>query len=223
LQEQGVPIISLRIVSDHRWDPPFVVDYVIQSSSRNDKASPEDPLYLMLADRSINLAKRHGLNAGGISETVINTQGEVLLSAVIAIKEDIIWSFDRTDILDNNAVAGLLDQKIEFLRESIDKVDVSTDIDDVRWVTIELSIPGDEIANSGIVDFINHTRSIILKLNSEEMSQIAVYQINLSTIHGKPLLTYIHDIQLGSKILWQSDDLSVNLFSNPPTVFEPEA
>lgn len=58
LKEQGVPIKSIRIVNDDRWNPPIVVSFILQTSSENGRGTPEDAIYSAQAFHAGNLAMR---------------------------------------------------------------------------------------------------------------------------------------------------------------------
>jgi hypothetical protein len=215
--EQGVPIRSIQIMSDDRWNPPIIVAYVLQSPSEGGKASDSDPIYSMLAERAVNLAQRYGLKIGAIGETWVNSEGKVLSSVISAVveKASISPQFDPPHALDDNTVAALIKYNLPLYGMSLDKIDTFLDTDNIRWATIELSVSNIEIANVSLPGFIGNTRAAIVKLNSTEKVQIAVYQIKLSTTQGKPLLTYVNDLQLESTIWWQADGLTMDWFPHP--------
>jgi hypothetical protein len=80
LKNDGIPFNTLQIENDARWNPAFVVTYVIQSSSNNDKITPIDPIYLNRVGHEVQLAKQRGLSVGAIHEIVQNIRGKTIVN-----------------------------------------------------------------------------------------------------------------------------------------------
>jgi len=110
LNNCGVPVKSIQIEYDSRWDPPYAVKCIIQSFSQNNKVASDDPIYLNLVGHEINLAKQHNLNVGAIHATLINTKGEILSDQIRATRntEEIPQGFDKPSIINNDTIDSLL-------------------------------------------------------------------------------------------------------------------
>ena len=218
LKQQGIPVKSIRIISDGRWDPPIVVECVLQSSSENDKGTPDDPIYSNLISRAVNLAQERGLDAGAVGVIFVNAQGELMSWEIQALRgdEDISSQFIQPHKLSNEAVATLLSQKFPVTEMSLNELDITLDSDGIRWVNIDLLVPDIETANTDLSYLMLEIRTIIEGLNLERGAQIAIYQIDLSYTMGEPLLRYINDLQLRHESWWQADNLTKDWFPHPP-------
>lgn len=218
LEQQGIPVKSVQIISDEEWNPPIVIECVLQSSSESDKGTPDDPIYSNLVSRTVNLAQKCGLEAKAVSIIFINARGELLSWETLALREeeDVTSQFDQPHKLSNDAVATLLSQKFPLTEVSLNKLDITLDSDGIRWANIDLLVPDIETANTDLSYFMLEIRTIIEELNLEQGAQIAIYQIDLSYTTGEPLLRYINDLQLRHESWWQADNLTKDWFPHPP-------
>jgi hypothetical protein len=138
LKHLGVPVISTQIESNTQCNPPLVVDFILQSASENDKATLDDPIYLVIVGHEVTLALRRGLNVGGITTSFVNSQGKILNKNTCAtLKTDEIPSqFDFPTKMDNVAVSQLIDQNLALSGIVLDKLEVITDLDGMRWAPL---------------------------------------------------------------------------------------
>lgn len=214
LIQQGVPIKSAKITSDASFGT--IIEFVLQSSSEGDRVAPDDPLYEHAVRREVDLAQERGLKVKAVKVTFVNTQGKLICGGTVVTKEGMISQFDTPSKLDNDTVVDLLRQELDLCGMSLDKLDVSLDPGGIRWATVHLQVPDIETANAGIPDFMWKIRNTVEALNANQGTQIAIYQVNLTTTQGEPLLRYVNDLQLEREHWWQADELTKEWFPHPP-------
>jgi hypothetical protein len=218
LLQSGVPIQSVQLISDDRWETPIVATYVLRSSSINDKILPCDIAYTMQVERAIDLAQKQGLKVGAVGSTRINSKGLVLESAIRATKEieNITLQFDSPNVKDNKVLGDSLLQTLSSNGLSLNKLNIYLDTEGIRWATTELVVPDTTNIDIDIPNIISKILSMVYQYNSDKDAKIGVCQIRISTSSGEELLFFVNDFQLGSTICWQTDTLANGWFSQPP-------
>jgi hypothetical protein len=216
LQQRGVPIKSIKIVTDDRWNPPFVVTYVLEGE--DDGTPLNTPDHMMLTWRALNIAQSRGLDIGAIGQTTVNHEGKILSNSVAAVMEvdEALPRFEPPFIQENASIVSRLSNTLSSLPEmSVVNIAPSSDINGMRWITFEFSVPATENANMSLTNVLNLVKMSILDSNSKDAAKIGVYTVKLNTVQGKPLLVSVHDVMLGTIISWQDEDLTNDWFPHP--------
>lgn len=225
LIEQGVPIKSVKITSTsgtpfETIDIPIAIEFVLQrSSSESDRIALHKHSIL----REVDLTQKLGLEVGVITVVVVNTQGELISQGSVVTREDITSEFDPPHKLDNDSVAALLRQELDLCGMSLEKLDVYLDRHDLRWAAFDVEVPDIETANAALGTFMWKIRTTVEALNANQGTKVAVYQLNVSTTEGQPLLKYVNDLQLRRESWWQPDELTEDWFPHPPLEGPPPA
>jgi hypothetical protein len=219
LKQQGVPLISVEAVGDDSgWHPPIVLEFRIRSLKEGDEGIQEKVIYTNLIGRAANLAHRRGLGIGAFSEIWVDSRGEedrTGTGAVLDLKE-IDSLFDPPQELDNDTAATLLRQNLYLHGMTLEKLDVSLDSYDYRWVTFNLRMSDMETANNVFPSFLSDVRVTIRDLNAGQNTKITICRINISTTSGELLLKYMRDLQMGRQSWWQADGFTMDWFPHPP-------
>jgi hypothetical protein len=218
LKQQGVPLISVKTTGDSEWYPPIVIEFTLQSLKEGDEAIQDNVVFVNLVSRAANLAYRRGLNIGAISTIILNAQGEKISRGTGAIKEleEIDTLFDPPQELDNDTTATLLRQDLPLHGMTLEKLDVSLDSYDYRWVTFDLRVPDMDMANNVFPKFLGDMHKSLRELNTGQNAKITICRINISTTSGELLLKYMRDLQMGRQSWWQAEGFTMEWFPHPP-------
>ncbi len=218
LKQQGVPLISVKITGDGEWYPPIVIEFTLQNLKEGDEAIQDNVVFVNLVSRAANLAHRRGLNIGAISTIFVNAQGEKISSGTGVTKEleEIDSLFDPPQEVDNDTAATLLRQNLSLHGMTLEKLDVSLDSYDYRWVTFNLRVPDIEAANNVFPKFLGDMHKTIRELNTGQNTKITICRINISTTKDELLLKYIRDLQMGHQSWWQAEGFTMDWFPHPP-------
>lgn len=222
LEQQGVPLVSVKITGNGEWHPAVVIEFTLQSSSETDKGTPNDGAFSNLVSRTANLAHRRGLNIGAISQIVLNAQGEKISRGTEVVKEleEIDSLFDPPQEVDDDTAAALLRQNLSLHGMALEKLDVSLDSYEYRWVTFDLRVADMETANNVFPEFLGNMHKSIRELNTGQDTKITICRINISTTDGELLLRYINDLQMGRQSWWQAEGFTMDWFPHPPPIPE---
>lgn len=204
----SIPVQSIKIESDKRWNPPFVVSCNLQSSSQDGDIAASDPIFLNIVGHEINWAKEKGLKVGAIHEIVLNTAGKTIINEFQATNElnEIASGFNQPSTKDNNAVNSLL-SNIQFQGVVLDDINITLTDDGQHRAVFNLRTSSITIMNTDFAKVVKNIRTVIVDLNQNQGSQIAIYEIRILDEKGNPLLNYSSDLKFGSSCWWQSESL----------------
>ena len=216
LTAEGVAVKQARIVADSGWNPPIVVDYTIQSTSKNDSLAPGDYILVNTVDREVNLAQKSGFTFGAIGVNIINTQGKTIFfeRRVVENISDFSAGFNQPSSLPNSSVSALLSDLPAF-GLSLKELNVSLNRDGSHECLFNMQAPDIETANSAIPAFILNASSTLKGLNDSKQAQISIYRVNINLLSGEPVLKYYNDLQMKSQSWWQSDTATKDWFPHP--------
>ena len=206
LSQQGVPIKEVKQSSLI----PFRIEVTIQSTSTANTAAPEDASFEQLVRRdTAMLQQRDNIKIDRLKVTDVNALGTVIYwtESVVNAPQDLPPSKH-----DDASVAALIKGQLDPFGMTVDKIDVTTDVISVRSVTFDLSVTSIEQANSGLSLFIPGLEVLMDKLNSDQSTQIGLYNVNVTGAAAHPLLKYVRDIQLGQQRWWQADGLMTDWY-----------
>lgn len=218
LQKEGIPVEFNKIKTDTNWEPPSIIEFILQSSSNGNRVSPDDPIYFNNVIHEVTMAQKDGLNIGAISVSVINAQGETLCEIIQAANPNIsIPEPVRSSNLSADDIAELVEKDSSLHGMQLNDVKVNIK-DGLARCILDLQVADIDIANTAIPYFMIDIYNTMAKLNTEKGTQITSYQIAISTTNGEILLKYINDLQFGVKNWWQSEELTKDWFPSPKHV-----
>jgi hypothetical protein len=209
LKNEGLPVISVQVNNDSRWNSSDVIAVILHSSSQNQKVAPEDPIYLNLVGHEANLAKQQGLDIGAIHTTLLNASGDVIYDAFVATNnsDQIAAGFNQSSIVTNDAIDILLNNS-SFNGMAVNNISSSSTDDGQHLAIFSLQDQDLATANVDCLNVLDNIRASIANLNNIQGSQIAIYEIKVIDGVGNPLFNYIGDMEFGRITWWQSDAIA---------------
>lgn len=218
LINDGIPVKSFQIVSDSRCNPPFVVEYTLQSSSNNVSPAPEDAIYANIVSREVNLAWMRGLDVGGVRIVRIAVDGGTAANITSVLKRDVDWpiTLEKLSKLSHGQISVILNEDSKFIIPPRD-VEVIVNREGLNVVTLDFRVNDVLEANQTVTNIISETRAKINSLNNEQNTQIAVYKIHINSTNGEPFFALIDDVQFGHLSFWRIQSITEDLFPRPPS------
>jgi hypothetical protein len=226
LAAKHIPVTAVQIIQDKSESVPYpmdVLELTLNSTSKDDKVSPDDAIYVNLAGHEVKLAQLRGLKAEAYRTTIINLKGDILQRVIIPLRgSDALPSgWERASQLSPSEVTEFL-KRIPVGDMSIDNIQVLADQEGLLACTI--NIQSDDIlsANAVVGNVVNEMLTSVINLNKERGAAIAVCILRIHYPDGRPVLNYIVDLQLGRTTWWQVDELSKDWFNHPPDIQEAQ-
>jgi hypothetical protein len=213
LQEEGIPVSFHKISKDSSYKIPFVVECILNSSSKTDQVTCDDPIYFSKVIREINLAQKKGLLIGAVGLSVINAKGELLFEIITAAESNVLVEPSATASLKSADISNLVTQDSILRGMQLGKVEINTK-DGFAHCILDLNVTDIYTANEAIPYFMIDVHNVMTDLNNSG-AQIVSYQLNLSDANGEILLKFIKDLQFKSSSWWQSEELTEDWFPNP--------
>lgn len=216
LKQQGVPVISSRLVNFNGGNPPIEIEFTLQSASGDLKGTPDDPINIYLVRRTADLAQIKGLNIGAIGIVIINNQGQKMSENVSVVTKvgDLPPLTNTPSPLDDTAVANLLKQKISLSSPSTVNIKVIKGIYGLREADFDIQVPDLATANNNI-GIIKNIKITINNINLNHYAQISDFRIYITDAAGNPLLRLMGDSR-GSETGWHAEGLANWGYPQPP-------
>ncbi len=215
LQGQGIPVTSFKLVDDGGFNPPVVVNFVLQGNPE----SPDNAIYTNLIGHEVNLAQKKGLDVGAFSIILVDAEGNILNKLTGAIvSEDEIQEIMPPQNTDDSSVVAFLRQNLDLFGMSLTNLELTRDKDSLRILTIELEVAGLQTAKDVEGDFMWTTQRTIEKFNLENGLAISCYRINIWSENGELFVKYINDLQLRRESWWEIDGLNGCWWPSPPII-----
>lgn len=211
LAQQNVPVKNIAITTRI----PFQVEVGVQSVSIGEKVTPDDPSFINIIIReAIAVRNQFNIKLDTIRITIVNVSGNPIYWSDEPLLQAISSPLPST--MDNTAVAKLIRNQLPLHGMTLNLLDVSSNIDGVRILKIQLSAQDVQFANKSVPQFMLDLPELIKKLNSEAGLQIAIYKVDVVDAKSQPLLKYTYDLQLAQENWWQADGMSQDWFPHPP-------
>jgi len=216
LIRKGVPISSVKIITEPEANPPILVSFTVLSSSTNDQLAPLDPIYINIIGHEVNFAQLHGLNTGGVSVIIVNSQGAVLLrdkKPVLnkAYLSTVVSKPSNTDA-DNLTAAFSNTPTFGMALENVNIYPVESGAFQAKF---KVNASNAALANTSIPNFLRTLLSRVTELNNSG-ARIGIYEVEITDSAGNKLLQYINDLEVGSRQnWWQSEALTEVWYPHP--------
>ena len=208
LKNFGIPIKSIQISNDSRWNPPIVIECILQSSSQDDKVSPEDVVYYQTLEHEMNFSNFKELNIGAIHTTLLNTSGKVIVDVFEATRkgDEISSGFSLPSSITNSELSSLL-KDLPLNGIKLNSINASLIDNGQHRIIFELQCLDISTAHVECANVIRVIQPKITELNQEQNSQVVISEIHVVDGNGNPLFYYIKDFQFGGSTWWQSDKI----------------
>jgi hypothetical protein len=214
LQKEGIPIVFNKINMDADNEISPIVECILQSSSVGDKPSQDDPIYLNVILHELNMAQNVGLDIGGINISLLNARGDELFNFTQAASPDALMVKPAiSPVITTEQITELIKVNSNLYGMKLSHVKVINKGGFTRCI-LDLQVTDIDVANAIIPYFIADINNSILTLNVENSAQIALYQINVSTVGGETVLKYINDLQLRTRTWWQHEKAATDWFTS---------
>ena len=212
LQQQGVPVKDVAVTGR----VPFRVKITLQSTSDAEKVAPGDPIFEHAAHREVVLAqRRNDIKFDVVKIIIVNTQGTPIYWSDVPVSAGSEKMSPPSEPNDA-AISEVVREELVLHGISLEDLSVSSDAESVQTLTIRLSVPDIQTANSALPQFMLDLPALLEKLNAEKGTQIAICKIDLVDAAGQLLLRYVKDLQLSQENWWQADGVTQEWFPHPP-------
>lgn len=212
LQQQGVPVKDVAVTGR----VPFRVEITLQSTSDTEKVAPSDPIFEHAAHREVVLAqRRNDIKFNVVKIIIVNVQGTPIYWSDVAVSAGSEKISPPSD-LNDAATSEVVREELALHGISLEELRVSSDAESAQTLTIRLSVPDIQTANSALPQFMLDLPALLEKLNAEKRTQIVICKVDLVDAAGQPLLRYVKDLQLSQENWWQADGVTQEWFPHPP-------
>lgn len=210
LQRLGVPVIEIKTIQDF----PLQIEVTLQSASDGVTGVPEDPIYLLLLDREMVLARQKGYFIDRFIRRTIGVTGEQISYSETRVKifENIFLDSSPSQVSDTET-AREITSDMRLFGLSVAEMNISSE-NGLQSLFMNVVSPSIESANTALPEFMKSLRPTIDRTN-EKGSHIVIFRLELRDAGGKILLNYIRDLQLSSERWWMDEKLTTNWFSIP--------
>jgi len=211
LTERGVPVKSWSLVGP-------VLSVMLESASKTDVGTPEDPINVSLAQREAFLAKSRGIGLGTLKLEVVNAEGKSLFLGETVLDKELSPEWSVGKALSEADVAGAVQAAIH------EKTDLSglklapmTLISEsgAREIRLNAVAAGVEAANLSTAALMISLYNAINDTNTQKNGQIALAFVDITDEAGKPLLKWVYDAQRGTQDWWQAPGMTTDWFETP--------
>lgn len=210
--EQQLPINGIRVLKDF----PLELEVTIQSFSINKKFASDDFENLHLVFREVVLAHEKGYDVSGLTEIVINQNGDRIHWGWTTIEPDVMYIKLGSSSLSNDATKNLVNGRVppfELKDKNINIISQSG----FQTLSMEYSTVSLEQANRSIPQFIKSLPSIVHDVNTQG-AQIVMVRFRVFDEKGNLLLNYLLDEQFMTAGWWAADGIVTDSWgsSAPP-------
>ena len=161
--------------------------------------------------------QRYGIQPDSVNLTIVNASGATIYHAILPVRE---IAQVATSTVDDTSAAKLVQAQLPMDGLHLTSVDINTDANGARVLTLHLGAQDVAAANLAIPQFMPDLFRFLDELNSVQAMQITICNVYLVDSKGELLLKYVRDIALAQENWWQADGLSQGWFTvpAPPTV-----
>jgi hypothetical protein len=213
LVNNGIPIITAEIRKDTNISPPLelnVLDFTVQSTSKNNLLAPLDPIYSNMIYHKVYLLMNHdiSMNIQAVGVTYLNTKGEFLEYQINAIQKEDILLGKQNDKNPEDISAVLT--SIPSVGMNLSEISVSQDETNTLKCKLKYRVSDVIVSNTNIVELSHNIRKMIFDMNENQDVAISYYEVWIDSTTNEPILRYINDIQLSHFSGWKADNLSLD-------------
>lgn len=210
LEKQNISVVELTI--SRRL--PLCLEVIIQSTSEDEKAMPDDPINLHTVRREVILARQQGYVIDSFTLILLNRQGKTLFWAETPVDiENVRLGISQSEMKDGET-KNLIDERLDLHGMSVTDLEVSSS-GGIQTLILQLSTSSLEEANQTLPHFMPSLRPLIEEVNVQG-AQVVVCRIELVDEKGQVLLKYLLDLQTDSETWWMADGLTQEWFPHPP-------
>jgi len=213
LAQKQIPVKDIKITNQS----PLTVEITIQSTSNNQRVTPDDAIFSTITDQQIALARRHQIKIDILKVTIVNSQGQPISWSEIPVDKSVDTSPVIPSQIDNATLVNAIREQIPLNGMAIQTLDVALNEDQAQMITMTLSVPDIHVANFAVPSFMPALAGLMQRLKSERGAQIASYRVDVVDNQGQPLLKYMR-YYLGSEEhegWWQADGMTQDWFPHP--------
>jgi len=216
LTQKGVPVVSVDITSRI----PFQIEIVIQSTSTNNLASPDDPLFEQAAHREVAFARRRGIKIDIAKVTAVNRAGTPIFWSDIPVDT----ALDTVPAVPSQAkdttITMTIRDSLPLNGMTLDVLNTARDEDQHQVITIKLSVKDAATATVAIPPFMSALSRVLEQLRTTPGTQLGSCTVEIVDADKQPLLKYVKDFQpsAASETWWQAPNMPQGWFPQPISV-----
>lgn len=213
LTQQKVPVVDIKTLQKF----PLQIEITLQSTSDGIKGVPEDPIYLLLVEREVILARQKGYFIDRYIRITLSAQGEQIAWADTHVKlfENLLLDISPSKVSNDVTVEEITNAMRLYKTPAYD-LNITSE-NGMQSLMFRLSVQSIDEANSVLPDVMKSISSSIDSANNKG-SHVVVYRLELRDLNGNLLLNYIRDLQIGSERWWMDENLAPTWFSVPAFV-----
>ncbi len=224
LEQIGVPVKSVQALKQS----PLQVEIVLESSSDNELATPDDLWNNHLASREAELAYLTSVRIDSYRSVLVNTKGDIISSEWVFLDQSrpsqnlVIAKPSAIDVI---TTQDLLKNSLDTSGMAITSLEVSEDRivrTNTKLVELILSTKSIDTANQTINTLIFSLRPLLRNINEKYGAQIALFRLRIMDAEGKLLVEYILDLDTQSEDWSTAKGIKADWFARPvatPTPF----
>jgi hypothetical protein len=216
LAQKGVPVISVDITGRFT----FQIEIVIQSTSTNNLASPDDPFFEQAAHREVAFARMRGVKIDIAKVTAVNSAGTPIFWSEIPVDT----ALDTIPVVPSQAedttITATIRDSLPLNGMTLDILNTSRDEEEHQVITIKLSVKDVATANVAIPPFMSALSRELEQLRIIQGTQLGSCTVEIVDADSQPLLKYVKDFQpsAASETWWQAPGMLQSWFPQPMSV-----
>ncbi len=213
LIQQNVPVVDIKTLLEF----PLQLEITLQSTSDGIKGVPEDPIYLLLVEREVILARQKGYFIDRYIRITLSAQGEQIAWADTHVKlfENLLIDVSPSKVSNDVTLEEVANAMRLYTTPAYD-LNINSE-NGLQFLVFRLSAQSIDEANSVLPDVMKSISSSIDSAN-DKGSHIVIYRLELRDPNGNLLLNYIRDLQISSERWWMDENLTPTWFSVPVSV-----
>jgi hypothetical protein len=216
LAQKGIPVISVDITGR----VPFQIEIVFQSTSTNNLASPDDPLFEQAAHREIAFARRRGVKIDIAKVTAVNRTGTPIFWSEIPIDTALDTIPEVPSQATDTTTTTTIRDSLPLNGMTLDVLNTSRDEEEHQVITIKLSVKDAATANVAIPPFMGALSRVLEQLRTTQGTQLGSCTEEIVDADKQPLLKYVKDFEpsAASETWWQAPGMPQSWFPQPMSV-----
>ncbi|OQY86754.1 MAG: hypothetical protein B6D41_13100 [Chloroflexi bacterium UTCFX4] len=213
LLQQDVPLESIKISNYF----PLQIEVVLESQSTGALVSPDDPLYVGVAQREIAAARMRGRKIERVQIAINNREGKEITRADLSVDP----ALDNTTIVPSKVSDDALEEAVrsQLLVGKLVLEDFTIVHTADGGQLIQLKLTARELAdlNQVLPGLVTQLSRALLELKKEQGAQIPGFSLEVFGANGESLLKYsaVYEASREKSTWWMANGVSQDWFPHP--------